>query len=96
MASSDSTVCDEPGGPLVGAGREVDDGIIELVTPQSRWLLDVVRRRFQRCSRASDVRRALAFGDWTPMRRVDLDGDVLTVEPVASHPIRVVLERDPA
>jgi hypothetical protein len=73
------------------AGREVHDGIIEVVTPQSRWLLDVVRRRFQRCAHSSDLKRAISFGSWTDFRRLDLDGRVLTLEPLASYPIRVVI-----
>lgn len=68
------------------------DGIIEIVTPQSRWLLDMARRRFQRCPRGGDLKRAINFGLWTDLRHVGVDGQVLTVEPLGSHPIRVVID----
>jgi hypothetical protein len=62
------------------AGRFVDNDVVGISTTESRWLLDLTRRRFQRCRPDGDARRALRFGRWSSFTRVDIDGGCLVVE----------------
>jgi hypothetical protein len=62
------------------AGLFVDTDVVEISPTESRWLLDLTRRRFQRCRPDGDARRALRFGRWSSFTRVDIDGGCLVVE----------------
>jgi hypothetical protein len=69
-----------------------DRGIVELVTQQSRWLIDLARRRFQRLPRGHSTERAVEFGAWRDFEsfRVHAE-DVVVVTPLGQPPIRVHL-----
>jgi hypothetical protein len=85
--------CDEETRRVRAAGHEIAAGVIEIVTAQSRWLVDLGRRRFQRCGRRSDRDRALTFGQWTQLRRIGVEGRVLTVEPSSGPVVRSEITR---
>jgi hypothetical protein len=61
-------------------GERVDAEVTQVVTEQSRWLFDLARSRFQRCSLRQDWRQAMAFGTWLPYRRVRVSAGDLVVE----------------
>jgi hypothetical protein len=73
---------------LDGVGRRIDEGIREVITTQSRWLFDLTRSRFQRLELRQDHRQALAFGRWTPLTDVRIEGEFLVVEPRHEHSVR--------
>jgi len=73
---------------LARAGRVVDDHVVEISTTESRWVLDLARRRFQRCRPDGDSRRALRFGRWSSFTRVDIDNGFLVVERASRPTVR--------
>jgi hypothetical protein len=93
VPGSDRRCDEEETHRLRAADHEIAAGVIEIVTAQSRWLVDLGRRRFQRCGRRSDLDRALSFGRWTPLRRVGVEGRTLTVEPSSGPAVRSEITR---
>jgi hypothetical protein len=92
MAPTDESRPDRERFELVG--RFVDDDVVEVATSESRWLLDLTRRRFQRCRPDGDARRALRFGRWSSFTRVDIDGGCLVVERRARPTVRAQVAFD--
>ncbi len=74
-------------------GRLVDDDVVAVETTESRWLLDLRRRRFQRGPRDGDAGRALRFGRWSSFTRIDVDDDCLVVERALRPTVRAQVVR---
>jgi hypothetical protein len=85
---------DRAGAPLSTVdriGERVSAEVTQVLTAQSRWLFDLARSRFQRCSPRQDLGQAIAFGAWLPLRRAWIDGHALVVETFHRPTVRVDL-----
>lgn len=66
-------------------GRELEGGILAVDTGGSRWLIDKVRRCFQRIDPEMDVARAITFGNWEPFSELLCDdAGTLVIVPTGS------------
>lgn len=73
-------------------GTALTDDVTEVTSCQWRWLFDLHRGLFTRCSRAESLERALQFGTWQRLQHVRLlDGHRLEVKEVARPAVRTNL-----
>jgi hypothetical protein len=73
-------------------GTTLTGDVTEVTSCQWRWLFDLRRGLFTRCSRAESLERALQFGTWRRLQHVRvLSDDRLEVKEVARPAIRTSL-----
>lgn len=77
---------------LPSIGNPLTADVSELTSCQWRWLFDLRRGLFTRCSRTESLDRALQFGAWRRLEHVRLlEGDRLEVKEWARPAIRASL-----
>ncbi len=77
------------------AGRCLPSGLTEILTGQSRWLFDLMRRRFLRCGLTDTVEAAVQFGSWRRFEHVDvLDARCLEIREADRPALRIEITRE--
>lgn len=77
------------------AGRHLPSGLTEILTGQSRWLFDLMRRRFLRCGLNDAVETAVQFGSWRRFEHVDvLDARCLEIREADRPALRIEISHE--